>query len=62
MIERIGANGMPIKKKEEVVAEEDQMLSEILTVNPNKKKTKKEAPKVETYEWSAPEDENNEEL
>ena len=55
MTERLGANGMPMKEREE----SNEMLSEILEVNPNKKK--KTAKK--DYEWSSEDKENgNEEL
>ena len=57
MSERLGANGMPMKPKE------DEMLSEILEVNPNKKS--KKADKKEdllSSEWVADEDVKDEEL
>tara|TARA_R110000796_G_scaffold105354_4_gene215401 strand:- start:10362 stop:10532 length:171 start_codon:yes stop_codon:yes gene_type:complete len=56
MTERLGANGMPMREREE----SNEMLSEILEVNPNKKK-KKTVKK--DYEWSSEDKENgNEEL
>ena len=59
MVERIGANGMPMKPKEE----KDEMLSEILEVNPNKK-SKKEEKKEEdlSSDWSSDEEVEHEEL
>ena len=60
MSERLGANGMPMKVKEE----SSEMISEILEVNPNKKS--KKAKKVEenslSSEWIADEDVKDEEL
>jgi hypothetical protein len=60
MSERLGANGMPMKKKDE----SSEMISEILEVNPNKKS--KKAKKVEenliSSEWIADEDVKDEEL
>ena len=56
MSERLGANGMPMKNKDE----SSEMISEILEVNPNKKKKKKPA---NNYEWASDKKENdNEEL
>lgn len=49
MSERLGANGMPMKEKDE----SSEMISEILEVNPNKKKKDK---KVDlSYEWATEE-------
>ena len=45
MSERLGANGMPMKKKDE----SSEMISEILEVNPNKKKKKP----ANNYEWAS---------
>ena len=60
MSERLGANGMPMKKKDE----SSEMISEILEVNPNKKS--KKAKKVEenliSSEWIADEDVKDEEI
>ena len=60
MSERLGANGMPMKKKDE----SSEMISEIIEVNPNKKS--KKAKKVEenliSSEWIADEDVKDEEL
>jgi len=56
---RYGANGMPMKPKE------DEMLSEILEVNPNKKKKKEtvveETPDLSS-DWEVEEEETDEEL
>ena len=59
MSERLGANGMPMEKKDE----SSEMISEILEVNPNKK-TKKADKKEEALssEWTADEDVKDEEL
>ena len=59
MSERLGANGMPMKEKDE----SSEMISEILEVNPNKK-TKKADKKEESLssEWTADEDVKDEEL
>lgn len=59
MSERLGANGMPMEKKDE----SSEMISEILEVNPNKK-TKKADKKEESLssEWTADEDVKDEEL
>ena len=61
MSERLGANGMPMKVKEE---SSDEMISEILEVNPNKKskKAKKEEEVSLSSEWIADEDVKDEEL
>ena len=61
MSERLGANGMPMKVKEET---SDEMISEILEVNPNKKskKAKKEEEVSISSEWIADEDVKDEEL
>jgi methionine salvage enolase-phosphatase E1 len=61
MSERLGANGMPMKVKEET---SDEMISEILEVNPNKKskKAKKEEEVSLSSEWIADEDVKDEEL
>jgi len=60
MTVRYGANGMPMKPKE------DQMLSEILEVNPNKKKKKKEEVVEDntplSSDWIAEEEETDENL
>ena len=59
MSERLGANGMPMKPKDE----SSEMISEILEVNPNKKS--KKADKKEdllSSEWIADEDVKDEEL
>ena len=59
MSERLGANGMPMKPKDE----SSEMISEILEVNPNKKS--KKADKKEdslSSEWTADEDVKDEEL
>ena len=59
MVERIGANGMPMKPKE------DEMLSEILEVNPNKKSKKADKKKKDeglSSEWVADEEVKDEEL
>ena len=60
MSERLGANGMPMKKKDE----SSEMISEILEVNPNKKskKAKKEEENLISSEWIADEDVKDEEL
>jgi hypothetical protein len=55
MSERLGANGMPMKEKDE----SSEMISEILEVNPNKKKKKKPS---NNYEWSSNKENDNEEL
>jgi hypothetical protein len=56
---RYGANGMPMKPKE------DEMLSEILEVNPNKKKKKEtvveDTPDLSS-DWEVEEEETDEEL
>jgi hypothetical protein len=55
---RYGANGMPMKPKE------DEMLSEILEVNPNKKKKEKvveDTPDLSS-DWEVEEEETDEEL
>jgi len=55
---RYGANGMPMKPKE------DEILSEILEVNPNKKKEEKVvevAPDLSS-DWEVEEEETDEEL
>ena len=56
---RYGANGMPMKPKE------DEMLSEILEVNPNKKKKKEkvveDTPNLSS-DWEVEEEETDEEL
>jgi len=59
MSERLGANGMPMEKKDE----SSEMISEILEVNPNKK-TKKADKKEDSLssEWTADEDVKDEEL
>ena len=59
MSERLGANGMPMEKKDE----SSEMISEILEVNPNKK-TKKAEKKEDSLssEWTADEDVKDEEL
>ena len=59
MSERLGANGMPMEKKDE----SSEMISEILEVNPNKK-TKKADKEEESLssEWTADEDVKDEEL
>mgnify|MGYP001227205681 CR=1 FL=1 len=54
MSERLGANGMPMKEKDE----SSEMISEILEVNPNKKKKKPS----NNYEWSSNKENDNEEL
>ena len=61
MSERLGANGMPMKVKEET---SDEMISEILEVNHNKKskKAKKEEEVSLSSEWIADEDVKDEEL
>ena len=61
MSERLGANGMPMKVKEET---SDEMISEILEVNPNKKskKAKKEEEVSLSSECIADEDVKDEEL
>jgi hypothetical protein len=55
---RYGANGMPMKPKE------DEILSEILEVNPNKKKEEKvvEAAPDLSSDWEVEEEETDEEL
>ena len=56
---RYGANGMPMKPKE------DEMLSEILEVNPNKKKKEEEVVEDTTElssDWINEEEETDEEL
>ena len=60
MVERLGANGMPMVEKEE----SSEMISEILEVNPNKKskKAKKEEEVSLSSEWIADEDVKDEEL
>jgi len=60
MSERLGANGMPMKEKDE----SSEMISEILEVNPNKKskKAKKEEEVSLSSEWIADEDVKDEEL
>ncbi|QZI94313.1 hypothetical protein MelnitzEXVC044M_26 [Methylophilales phage Melnitz EXVC044M] len=59
MSERLGANGMPMEKKDE----SSEMISEILEVNPNKK-TKKAEKKEDSLssEWIADEEVKDEEL
>jgi len=60
MSERLGANGMPMKVKDE----SSEMISEILEVNPNKKSKKvdkKESTK-DAYEWTTDEDAEDEKL
>ena len=59
MSERLGANGMPMEKKDE----SSEMISEILEVNPNKK-TKKADKKEDSLssEWIADEEVKDEEL
>lgn len=59
MSERLGANGMPMKEKDE----SSDMISEILEVNPNKK-SKKEEKKEEdlSSDWSSDEEVEHEEL
>jgi len=56
---RYGANGMPMKPKE------DEMLSEILEVNPNKKKKKEtvveDTPDLSS-DWEVEEEDTDEEL
>jgi hypothetical protein len=55
---RYGANGMPMKPKE------DEMLSEILEVNPNKKKKEtvvEDTPDLSS-DWEVEEEEIDEEL
>ena len=61
MSERLGANGMPMKVKEET---SDEMISEILEVNPNKKskKAKKEEEVSLSSEWIADEEVKDEKL
>ena len=61
MSERLGANGMPMKVKEE---SSDEMISEILEVNPNKKSKKaKKAEEVSlSSEWIADEEVKDEKL
>ena len=54
MTVRMGANGMPMPEKTEEKKEE--VLQEILEVNPNKKKKKADS------EWTAEEVETDEEL
>ena len=59
MTVRMGANGMPMPEKKE------ELLQEILEVNPNKKKKKAEGVEDTTpssYEWAAEEEETDEEL
>jgi len=60
MSERLGANGMPMKVKEE----SSEMISEILEVNQNKKskKAEKEEEVSLSSEWTADEDVKDEEL
>ena len=60
MSERLGANGMPMKVKEESY----EMISEILEVNQNKKskKAEKEEEVSLSSEWTADEDVKDEEL
>ena len=60
MSERLGANGMPMKVKEE----SSEIISEILEVNPNKKskKAEKEEEVSLSSEWTADEDVKDEEL
>jgi len=55
---RYGANGMPMKPKE------DEMLSEILEVNPNKKKEEKVVEDTTdlSSDWEVEEEETDEEL
>ena len=55
---RYGANGMPMKPKE------DEMLSEILEVNPNKKKEEKVVEDTTNLssDWEVEEEETDEEL
>ena len=55
---RYGANGMPMKPKE------DEMLSEILEVNPNKKKEEKVVENTTdlSSDWEVEEEETDEEL
>lgn len=60
MSERLGANGMPMKPKDE----SSEMISEILEVNPNKKSKKAEKKEESSLssEWIADEDVKDEEL
>ena len=58
MSERLGANGMPMKEKDE----SSEMISEILEVNPNKKSKKADTKVEKDYEWKADEEEKDEEL
>ena len=58
MSERLGANGMPMKVKEE----SSEMISEILEVNPNKKSKKVDTKVKSSYEWKTDEDVKDEEL
>jgi len=55
---RYGANGMPMKPKE------DEMLSEILEVNPNKKKEEKVVENTTdlSSDWEVEEEDTDEEL
>jgi hypothetical protein len=55
---RYGANGMPMKPKE------DEMLSEILEVNPNKKKEEKVVEDTTdlSSDWEVEEEDTDEEL
>jgi len=58
MVERLGANGMPMVEKEE----SSEMISEILEVNPNKKSKKVDTEVKSSYEWKTDEDVKDEEL
>jgi hypothetical protein len=58
MVERLGANGMPMVEKEE----SSEMISEILEVNPNKKSKKVDTKVKSSYEWKTDEDVKDEEL
>jgi hypothetical protein len=60
MSERLGANGMPMKVKDE----SSEMISEILEVNPNKKSKKvdKKESTEDAYEWTTDEDAEDEKL
>ena len=58
MVERLGANGMPMVEKEE----SSEMISEILEVHPNKKSKKVDTKVKSSYEWKTDEDVKDEEL
>ena len=59
MTVRMGANGMPMPEK--VEEKKEEVLQEILEVNPNKKKKKADTDELSS-EWDAEEVKTDEEL